>query len=54
MEEIERLAYSQALAAGGGNVAKAARQLGVAPKTVYNRLRALGIPRAPETPQEPG
>jgi len=45
IEEIERLAYSQALAAGGGNVAKAARQLGVSPKTVYNRLRALAIVR---------
>lgn len=47
IEEIERQAFAQALRHCDGNVAKAAKALGVAKGTVYNKMRRYGLlPRA--------
>ena len=43
LADIERETISKALAAADGNVARAARQLGIARSTLRDRLRKLGI-----------
>jgi transcriptional regulator of acetoin/glycerol metabolism len=39
---MEHQAIAQAVAAAGGNIAQAARQLGVSRNTVYRRLKRSG------------
>ena len=43
LEQIERQAIIETLAACGGNKAKTARTLGISEKSVYNKMRRLGI-----------
>ncbi|MCE5228938.1 sigma-54 dependent transcriptional regulator [bacterium] len=43
LDEIERLAIEQTLDACGGNKARAARQLGISEKTIYNKISRLGL-----------
>jgi DNA-binding NtrC family response regulator len=43
LADIERETISKALAAADGNVARAARQLGIARSTLRDRLKKLGI-----------
>jgi DNA-binding NtrC family response regulator len=45
MAEIERRAVQSALDRHGGSVPRAARELDVAPSTLYRKLDAWGIPR---------
>jgi transcriptional regulator with PAS, ATPase and Fis domain len=49
LEVIERRAIERALDASRGNVAKAARALGVARNTLYNKLARYGIKEAPNS-----
>ncbi|MCA9713721.1 MAG: sigma 54-interacting transcriptional regulator, partial [Myxococcales bacterium] len=50
LEQVERDALRRALRAGDGNLAKAARVLGVARSTIYRMARRLGVdPRRRET-----
>lgn len=44
LEEVERRYMLRVLARNGGDKAKTAEQLGVALKTIYNRLHAWGVP----------
>ena len=46
LAEIERKAFLDTLEATGGNRAAAARKLCVSEKTVYNKLRAWGMPNS--------
>ena len=43
LKDIEREAIEQTLEAYGGNKAKSARVLGISEKTIYNKMRRLGI-----------
>jgi DNA-binding NtrC family response regulator len=43
LEALERVAIRQTMAATGGNKVQAARQLGIAPSTLYEKLRKYGI-----------
>lgn len=43
LDEIEREAILQTLAACGGNKAKCARMLGISEKSIYNKMRRLNI-----------
>lgn len=43
LEEIERCAIEATLDACNGNKAKTARTLGISEKSVYNKMRRLGI-----------
>lgn len=43
LSEMERRAITQALAASDGNIAKAARALGVARGTLYNKMSRFGL-----------
>jgi len=47
LEEIERLALEQTLLHCHGNKAKTARMLGISEKSVYNKMRRLGIHSVP-------
>ncbi len=42
-EWVERRKISQALRRAGGNVAEAAKQLGISPKTLYAKMKKYGI-----------
>jgi transcriptional regulator with PAS, ATPase and Fis domain len=55
-EEVERCAFEHALRHHGGNVAQAARALGVAKGTFYSKIRRYGLaaPRLPGSALEPG
>ena len=44
MEEAERLAIEEALAACGHNQSKAAQRLGVGRTTLYRKMKKYGIP----------
>ncbi len=44
LREVERLHIARVLEDSGGNVAAAAEVLGVARRTLYDRIKALGIP----------
>lgn len=48
LRDLERLHISRVLRRTGGNVAEAARVLGIARRTLYDRIKALGIPIRPE------
>ena len=43
IEEIERMAILQTLDACNGNKAKSARMLGISEKSIYNKMKRLGI-----------
>jgi DNA-binding NtrC family response regulator len=43
LDEIEKLAIKQTLAHVGGNKARAARELGISEKSIYNKMRRLGM-----------
>ncbi len=44
LEEVEKMAIEQTLQFCGGNKAKASRQLGISEKSIYNKMKRLGIP----------
>jgi DNA-binding NtrC family response regulator len=48
MKEMERLHIERVLQHTGGNVAEAAAVLGMARRTLYDRLKALGLAPAAE------
>jgi len=48
LRELERLHIGRVLRRTGGNVAEAAEILGIARRTLYDRLKALGIPPRPD------
>jgi len=50
LREIERAAIDGALARNGGNVTRAARELGVGRATLHRRLRAYRLIGPPEAP----
>jgi len=43
--DLERPAIVAALRSQGGNIGKAARQLGCSRRTLQNRMREFGLPR---------
>ncbi|MEN6626965.1 MAG: sigma-54 dependent transcriptional regulator [Candidatus Sumerlaeia bacterium] len=43
LQELERMAIEQTLEACGGNKARAARQLGISEKSIYNKMERLGM-----------
>ncbi len=43
LDEIERIAIEQTLVACRGNKAKSARMLGISEKSIYNKIRRLGV-----------
>jgi DNA-binding NtrC family response regulator len=45
-EDIERQAIQDTLRACRGNKAKSARMLGISEKSIYNKMRRLGLPLA--------
>ncbi len=47
LREVERLHIARVLERTGGNVTEAAAVLGVARRTLYDRIKALGIPLGP-------
>ncbi len=51
LDEIERIALEQTLLACRGNKAKSARMLGISEKSVYNKIKRLGV-IAPTFPEE--
>jgi sigma-54 dependent transcriptional regulator, acetoin dehydrogenase operon transcriptional activator AcoR len=51
--EVERRAFRQALRQCGGNVARAAKALGVAKATFYSKIRRYGLEQEPEPGQTP-
>jgi DNA-binding NtrC family response regulator len=44
LQDIERQAILDTLCACGGNKAKSARMLGISEKSIYNKMRRLGLP----------
>ena len=44
LREMERLYIERVLGRTGGNVTEAAQILGMARRTLYDRMKALGIP----------
>ncbi|SEU28340.1 sigma-54 interaction domain-containing protein [Stigmatella erecta] len=51
--EVERRAFEQALRHCGGNVARAAKALGVAKATFYSKIRRYGLVQEPEPGRAP-
>ena len=45
LKEMEKLHIERVLQRSGGNVAEAAQVLGLARRTLYDRLKALGLSR---------
>jgi len=45
LDEAQAIAIRQAIAAAGGNLTRAARQLGIAKSTLYAKMRAYGLSR---------
>ena len=43
LDNVEKMALEQTLKAVGGNKAKAARELGISEKSIYNKLKRLGL-----------
>ena len=43
LEDIEREAIRETLTNCGGNKAAAARQLGISEKSIYNKMKRLGL-----------
>jgi len=50
LAEVEKLAIVDTLHACHGNKAKAARELGISEKSIYNKMKRLGIPKQPVPP----
>ncbi len=43
LDEIEKMAVEQTLRSVGGNKARAARELGISEKSIYNKMKRLGL-----------
>lgn len=43
LDEVERMAVEQTLRSVGGNKARAARELGISEKSIYNKMKRLGL-----------
>jgi len=43
LDELERQAIVDTLAAVGGNKAEAARRLGISEKSIYNKMKRFGL-----------
>ena len=52
LQEIEAQAILETLEASDGNKARSARMLGISEKSIYNKMKRLGISYPPSTPGE--
>ena len=43
LDDVEKMAVEQTLRSVGGNKAKAARELGISEKSIYNKMKRLGL-----------
>jgi DNA-binding NtrC family response regulator len=43
LEDVEKMAVEQTLRYVGGNKARAARELGISEKSIYNKMKRLGL-----------
>ncbi len=43
LDDVEKMAVEQTLRSVGGNKARAARQLGISEKSIYNKMKRLGL-----------
>lgn len=43
LDDVEKMAVEQTLRSVGGNKARAARELGISEKSIYNKMKRLGL-----------